>query len=280
MEEENTYTIYCSRCGSEMKNSSRYCMKCGNLNINHPDNKGMVKYIKDNKDDYSITGGNVYINSGANNHINLTSLRNSFKSCFIFNVVLYFIMMLIIFLIYYNSLGDINSLLKSNIFNSIILVSISFIYAFAYELMFVKMGCSWWKALIPIYNIVLLSKRIFKNDYIWLLIFIPFVGEIYLLVLLYKLGIKFGKSGILTALFPMIMIILISLGESLFEDTRVISEEDYAYCFKLKKYFIIICSFFIFVSIVLVLFNNSIFDSIRDYFSNRFNEVKEIFGWK
>ena len=39
------YTIYCSRCGAEMKASSRYCMKCGNLNYDHPDNASMKKIL-------------------------------------------------------------------------------------------------------------------------------------------------------------------------------------------------------------------------------------------
>ena len=39
------YTIICSRCGSEMKISSRCCMKCGSLNPEHPDNKGYEKYF-------------------------------------------------------------------------------------------------------------------------------------------------------------------------------------------------------------------------------------------
>ena len=33
---DNSYTIFCSRCGAEMKSSARYCMKCGNLNPDHP----------------------------------------------------------------------------------------------------------------------------------------------------------------------------------------------------------------------------------------------------
>ena len=44
--DEKENVIYCSRCGSEMSANSRYCMKCGNLNENHPDNNKYSKIFK------------------------------------------------------------------------------------------------------------------------------------------------------------------------------------------------------------------------------------------
>ena len=41
MNNDKSYTIYCSRCGAPMKNGARYCMKCGNLNPEHPENKSI-----------------------------------------------------------------------------------------------------------------------------------------------------------------------------------------------------------------------------------------------
>ena len=35
----------CPRCGAEMKPDQRYCMKCGALNYDHPDNQKMKQYI-------------------------------------------------------------------------------------------------------------------------------------------------------------------------------------------------------------------------------------------
>lgn len=281
MEDNGSYTIYCSRCGSEMKNNSRYCMKCGNLNIDHPDNKGMVKYVNEGKGNYSFGEENIYIKTGNNNAVNnYVSLRKSFKSCFIVNIILYLVIILFIFLTYYNNLGSIEEVLKSRIVYNVIGVSVSFIYIFAYELIFVKLGFSWWKALIPICNLILISKRIFNNNYIWLLSLIPIIGEIYLIVLFYKLGIKFGKNGFLTVLFPIIMILIISFGESMFNKTKMISDDDYAYCFKIKKTFIFVCMFFIISSIVLIIIDKSILDYVYDFLKNRYNEVKEILGWK
>ena len=43
--------IFCSVCGAEMLMSSRYCMKCGALNYDHPSNDSMKKYIKKKRKD-------------------------------------------------------------------------------------------------------------------------------------------------------------------------------------------------------------------------------------
>ena len=45
--QEKEPTIFCSRCGAEMKSKSRYCMKCGNLNYEHDANETMRQYIKE-----------------------------------------------------------------------------------------------------------------------------------------------------------------------------------------------------------------------------------------
>ena len=280
MEDNSTYTIYCSRCGSEMKNNSRYCMKCGNLNMDHPDNKGMVKYVKDNKGDYSYSSGEKFINNEVNNgDLKLVSLRKSLKSCFIFNTILYLVSILLTFFIYYNYLGNIEAVFNSSIAYCVIAVSISFIYMFAYELLFIKLGFSWWESLVPIYNVILLSKRVFDNDYIGLLILVPFVGQIFSLILIYKMGVKFGKSGILTLLFPVIMILIISFGEALFDDTKIVSDDDYAYFFKIKKYFLILCFIFIFGSVSLIILNKSVSDVVISYFKDRYHEVKKILSF-
>ena len=39
--------MVCPRCGAKMDANQRYCMKCGALNYDHPDNKDMKDYITD-----------------------------------------------------------------------------------------------------------------------------------------------------------------------------------------------------------------------------------------
>ena len=41
--------MFCPRCGAEMKPEQRYCMKCGALNYEHPDNQKMKQYITDDE---------------------------------------------------------------------------------------------------------------------------------------------------------------------------------------------------------------------------------------
>ena len=55
--------MICPRCGAEMDPSKRYCMKCGALNYEHPDNQKMKQYISKeevdeaNKEYYEATQG-------------------------------------------------------------------------------------------------------------------------------------------------------------------------------------------------------------------------------
>ncbi len=46
-----TTIINCSRCGAQMRNDARYCMKCGNLNYAHQENKSMQQYATNNSKD-------------------------------------------------------------------------------------------------------------------------------------------------------------------------------------------------------------------------------------
>ena len=41
--------MICPRCGAEMSSEQRYCMKCGALNYDHPDNQQMKRYITDSE---------------------------------------------------------------------------------------------------------------------------------------------------------------------------------------------------------------------------------------
>ena len=37
--------MVCPRCGAELNSKQRYCMKCGALNYEHPDNQKLKQYI-------------------------------------------------------------------------------------------------------------------------------------------------------------------------------------------------------------------------------------------
>ena len=50
----NEGMIVCDRCGAVYKSSMRYCMKCGKLNYNHPDNASMLKYAGNDANNVTV----------------------------------------------------------------------------------------------------------------------------------------------------------------------------------------------------------------------------------
>ena len=274
MNDNEDYEIYCTRCGSIMKKSARCCMKCGNLNMENPLNNKMSQFVKDDDNSTNKYYFSFNHNSGLYDRVN----SNDLKACFIINMILFIFILFSNILISSNFFSDFNSLLSINFFVINISFSITFLLLFAYEIFFFKLGYYWWKAIIPFYNIYLLSKRVFNKGFLFILTFIPIIGELYLLVLLYKLGTKFGKSGILFALIPYIMIPIISYGEYSYDNLKLVSDDDNSRIFKFKKCFLTVSFIVIFISIICILFVTSYFDVIVDYFVDRWKEVKDIFG--
>ena len=253
MNDDNSYTIYCSRCGSEMKNTSRYCMKCGNLNPNSEYNQNMLKFIGDEKSTY-VVGSGKNINE-ANNKVvdSIGTNRGNYNSCFIFNIVLYFISLFVaLFFCYTNNMFSITYL-------SLIIFSISvcFMLLFSVELIFMKMNQKWWKAFIPIYNLMVISKSLLDSYFLGLLCIIPIVGQIIGIVLLYKLSKSFNKSFLLMFIVPFIMFMVIGYGSSLYNNINysgdsISIEREY----KIRHYFLSLNIVFIFLSLILFIISN------------------------
>lgn len=191
--------IFCSRCGSEMKASARYCMKCGNLNYNHPSNESMKPYIQNN---VSVVN-NTYVRaiSGGDEE------RQIYKNCFIFNLLVWCSLPLIIALI---SRLDMISLI------TVVLVfgGTMFLYMYSFQCIIIKAGEPWWSVFIPFYSNYVYYKIIFDNGWLFLTLYIPIVGEIILLISFYKLGKMFSRSGWLTLFFPLVMIPIIGLSKN------------------------------------------------------------------
>ena len=99
----------------------------------------------------------------------------------------------------------------------------------------------WWSALIPIYNMFILSYRGMGNYLFGILSLIPVVNIFYLLVLFYKIGQKFKFNGILFMIFWPLFIPVCGFGANPFDDiTYVAGLEDNALEkeYKLKNFFI------------------------------------------
>lgn len=262
MENKNnsSYTIFCERCGRELDSKSRYCMKCGNLNPNHPDNKNMTKYISNKQESYSVGSGNIIVNTRSDN-TTVTCIGNNtgnFNVCFITNMILYlFIVVFSCAITYINLDNNISLVLYSNIYIVLILSSIVFLFVFAMELIFMKMNNKWWGALIPIYNNMVISRCVFGSVWPGVFTLVPIIGQIIYLVMIYKLAGLFKKSGILMVLFPLVMILIIAYGGSPFKNILYVSNEnslDYEY--KRKKMFLKICMFFLAAGILIYAYAN------------------------
>ena len=258
---DNSYTIFCSRCGAEMKSSARYCMKCGNLNPDHPENKSMEKFMPKSQGYFVGSGKSIVGALDPNSGLILSVANNtgSSKMCFLLTFGIYFIIVFLIGLSTVLGLSNIYDIIYTNLAVTFLIISVIFIFIYSSERMYMKMNKPWWSALVRFYNYFVLSDVIFDNMFLGFLIFVPMVGNIYMLILYYKLGKAFNKNGVLTALFPLIMLPIIGFGDSLYNNRSYIKndsknslEKDY----KFKKISFSFAIFLIIISIINICYVN------------------------
>jgi ribosomal protein L40E len=259
----NVDTFFCPRCGSEMKVNARYCMKCGYLNINNEKNKGMKKFIKNNKEKYVMGQGRVIRN--VDDNVVLDSLATNTGNrllCFLFNIVLFFFVLgLNIVPRVNNGEIDFHSLVISSFPILIIITSLMFLYFYGLELIYMKANKRWWSAIIPIYNIFVLAEMTFGNMLYGLILFIPIVGVIFYIVMIYRLGKAFRYNGILTVLLFPLMVLIIGFGTHYYMNKRFVKkfhdnnktvEEDY----RIKRAFLVINIIVIILGVSLIIYGN------------------------
>jgi len=155
--------------------------------------------------------------------------------------------------------GNVQLFLASQVSYVFLAVSISFIMTYAQELVYMKMNYPWWTSLIPFVNLYVLSDAIYHNKLLNLLVFVPVIGQFYLLVLLYKMGQSFKYSGLLTVLFPFIMFPIIGFGSAAFNGICYVSgrdslEKEYTK----KKGFLVMNFVIIAISFVLLIYSNTV----------------------
>lgn len=263
-----TIKIFCPRCGSEMDIRARNCLKCGYINPDHPDNKNMQKYIKNNVESYSIGSGQSILNKKNGEYVNLTTVgRNtgSKRLCFWVNIVIYLIFVFGIGIYMFLKTGCLLGAISSRLYIYIIFASILMFIFYSIELVYMKMNKKWWSSLIPIYSSMELSDAVLKSSLLGLLVYIPVIGQIFSLYLLFKLGVAFKKSGFLTMLFPFVMIPVIGFGSSFFEGHNYVDEEKYASekDYKRTKFFLITISICFIAAMAMFVYNN--FTDIRNH---------------
>ena len=90
---------YCSRCGAEMKKSARYCLKCGNLNYDHPDNEKYKKFEKHSGSMFYRVGSKKSIEKVENGSLALGSKMGGKNLCFWVNMFAFLLVMVITIII-------------------------------------------------------------------------------------------------------------------------------------------------------------------------------------
>lgn len=263
MNQDNGFKTYCPRCGSEMNSNSRYCMKCGYLNPTDPANQGMNKFMaKEKQEIYQIGSGQTIVQNNDNNQVTISIASNTGNRlvCFLLNYLIYIGIVIVSFILLVgNKVVDLNSI-KNSLFPDVVLaISIAFIYIYSIQLIFVKCNQKWWYALIPFYNLFVLCDIVFRKKWLGIILLIPVIGQIFLLVILYKMAMRFKYSGLLAILFPIIFVPLMGFGTRLYEGVSYISEDrtlekDY----KRKKVFFVTLMILLVLSGILVFWNNII----------------------
>ena len=241
---ESDYT-YCSRCGSPMPKNARYCMKCGNLNYNHPDNQAMQKYAPEEAKTYEIGSGQINTNTTFTANISEYSTNTGSKKTFLVVNILWFLLTYGICF----TLGILHIVNFFLVFVSFIILSIFNIYFISLEIINMKANKPWWGAVLPIYNMFILADIAFDKIIYVVFFFIPIVNVIFSFILFYQLGKKFNKNPILTMLFNIFMLPIIAFGTSTYKGINYIDlkdknaiEKDYR---SRKKMFLIILLFLI-----------------------------------
>lgn len=219
--------VFCPRCGNEMNGNSRYCTKCGYLNPNDPANQSMKKYIEaDNSNLYQVGSGQTIIKEEGQITTSVASNTGNKKVCFIINYALY---MLIIIGGFFITVGNANidfNTIRNSLFSYIAFItSIVFLYVYSMELIFMKANKRWWYALIPFFNLFILSDIVFKKKWLGIILLIPVIGQLFFIVTLYKLATKFRCSGLFTILFPVIFIPIMGFGSRLYEGIHYADED-------------------------------------------------------
>ncbi len=211
-------TIYCSKCGAEMDSNARYCMKCGFLNYNHEANQNMKGIIKNQVQKYEVGSGKFMINTGDK------EVRKSFANdtgnklvCFLINYLLYLVSIIIAYICTVGLSFDLYTVFNSFFPIVVILISVIFLYAYSFELIYMKCNRKWWSSLIPVYNMIVLSDIVFGKKWLGFITLVPGIGIIFFLVMLYKLANSFHYNGVLAVLFSFIFIPLMGFGVQAYE---------------------------------------------------------------
>ena len=271
-ENNNDESYVCSKCGNVVKLSSRYCMKCGQINPSHPANADFIKNsgFKEQmlSSNYQLGGGNIIPGvAGSESAIPIATNTGNTKLCFILNFSAYILITILCVFVTISGLEfSLDAILHSNIPFLLFGLSLFFLFTYASQLLFIKSNKRWWTSFIPIYNIFVLSEIAFNKKILGLVAFIPIIGEFYLLAMFYKIGKRFQFSGLLSMLFFPLILLAIAYGSHIYDDHGFVEEGgSFEKDYKMRKLFFSTAMIFTVIGVGIVTYVH--FDEIKNFVS-------------
>lgn len=209
--------MICPRCGAMLNPEQRYCMKCGALNYEHPDNQKMKQYITEqeleqaNQEYQKVANGSNQTIEIAGKVYSDTPVIDK-KTMYVDTRT-----MLSLLLIFTICLGAIYYFIfPYSIRMTLVLCLVFFALGLCFitnMAVYMKGGYSGFSLFVPFYSLYAFCDVALGNGWLFLITLIPIVGVVFLLYAFYKLGKFFGKSGWLTLFFPFIMLPVIAFSD-------------------------------------------------------------------
>lgn len=206
--------MLCSRCGAEVNPKQRYCMKCGALNYDHPDNASLKKYIteeeieKSNKEYHNEVTNTMQVEIAGQVYETKTSEKATYIDSRAGLVPVVSITVILGALCYFwFHLSIMVSLIISLIY------FVSAFYMMATACVYMKGGYSGFTTIVPFYAQYAFFDIALGKGWYFLLTLIPIVGVFFALYANYKVGKAFGKSGWITLFFPFVMYPIIAFSD-------------------------------------------------------------------
>lgn len=207
--------MFCPRCGAEMKPEQRYCMKCGALNYEHPDNQKMKNYItpeefeQANKDYNDASKHEVdTVEFAGRTYETKTKKKKGYIDARSAILLLLLITIILGLLAYFWLNYSISFILAI----CVIYFLLSF-YVIVSSLIYMKGGYSGFVPIVPFYSQYAYYDIAVGNGWKFLFLLIPVFGLFYGMYVNYRLGKVFNKNGWLTLFFPIIMLPVIALSD-------------------------------------------------------------------
>ncbi len=247
--------IFCSRCGAEMKADARYCMKCGNLNADHAENKNMQQYVKNQTNTYQIGQGAVRTEEKAGDVVSNNKNSNRL-GCYIFNLIVFFLVILVETGLIYSYYDGFNKSMLS-LWSTITLgISFLFIMSLSLQIVYIKANKPWWLVFVPIVNYFMYFAIAYEKWVVGLYFLIGFVAVgilafinqttsiialvLAIVLIIYFLKIQgsfadhFGHKPFFYMFFPVIMLPVIAFDGSVYKgiiysDKKLTIEKDFMF---------------------------------------------------